>query len=82
MEKIDTIKEIIETIARALVDEPSEVFVTEIGGEHTSIMELRVNKADLGKIIGKQGRNADALRTILGAVSVKAKKRIMLEILD
>lgn len=75
-------KEIIETIAQALVDQPDLVSVTEIGGMNTSILELRVAKADVGKVIGKQGRTAGALRTILGAVSAKAKKRMLLEIVD
>ena len=74
-------KEIIETIARALVDEPDVVSVTEIGGAHTSILELKVAKSDIGKVIGKQGRTAGALRTILSAVSAKNKKRAVLEII-
>jgi hypothetical protein len=73
-------KEMIELIARALVDEPELVSVSEVGGTHTSILELTVAKADIGKVIGKQGRTADALRTLLRAVSVKAKKRALLEI--
>lgn len=75
-------KAIIETIARALVDQPDLVSVTEIDGTHTSILELKVAKADIGKIIGKQGRTADALRTILGAASAKTKKRTVLEIME
>ena len=75
-------KEIIETIAQSLVDRPELVSVTEIGGMHTSILELRVAKEDVGKIIGKHGRTAGALRTILGAASAKAKKRMLLEIMD
>ena len=75
-------KEIIELIARALVDEPDLVSVNEVGGMHTSILELKVSKADIGKIIGKKGRTADALRILLGAVSAKQKKRTMLEIMD
>ena len=75
-------KEIIETIAQALVDEPDLVSVKEIGGMNTSILELRVAKADVGKIIGRHGRTADALRTIVGAVSAKTKKRMLLEIMD
>ena len=66
-------KEMIEIITRALVDQPDAVFVTEINGSHTSIVELRVAKEDIGKIIGKQGRTADALRTLLNAASSKAK---------
>ena len=75
-------KEIMKTIAQALVDEPDSVSVTEIGGMHTSILELKVSKSDIGKVIGKKGRTADALRTILSAVSAKLKKRAVLEILD
>ncbi|WP_419656668.1 hypothetical protein Dvar_57890 [Desulfosarcina variabilis str. Montpellier] len=75
-------KEMIEIIARALVDQPGAVFVTEINGSHTSIVELRVAKEDIGKIIGKQGRTADALRTLLNAASSKAKTRSRLEIIE
>ena len=75
-------KEIIEVIARAIVDEPNFVSVTEIGGMHTSILELKVAKSDIGKVIGKQGRTAGALRTILSAVSAKEKKRTVLEIVE
>lgn len=75
-------KEIIERIAQALVDQPELVTVTEILGTHTSILELKVDRTDIGKIIGKQGRTANALRTLLGAVSAKEKKRVMLEIVD
>ena len=75
-------KELIERIAKALVDQPDLVSVTEIGGMHTSILELRVDKADIGKVIGKKGRTAIALRTILGAVSAKHKKRVVLEIAE
>jgi predicted RNA-binding protein YlqC (UPF0109 family) len=75
-------KEIIERIAKALVDQPDLVSVTEIDGMHTSILELRVDKADIGKVIGKKGRTAIALRTILGAVSAKHKKRVVLEIAE
>ena len=75
-------KEMIEIIARALVDEPELVSVNEVGGMYTSIMELTVAKADIGKVIGKQGRTAGALRTIVSALSAKAKKRTLLEIID
>ncbi len=75
-------KKIIEIIARAIVDEPDAVSVTEIGGMRTSILELKVARAGIGKFIGKQGRTADALRTILSAVSAKAKKRTVLEIMN
>ena len=75
-------KELIEYIAKSLVDNPDEVTVEEVGGEQTSVIELRVAKEDLGKVIGRQGRTARAMRTILGAVSTKAKKRVVLEILE
>jgi len=75
-------KRLIEIIARALVDQPDAVFVTVINGSYTSIIELRVAKEDIGKIIGKQGRTADALRTLLNAVSSKVKTRSRLEIID
>ncbi len=75
-------KELIEYIAKALVDNPDEVSVTELEGRQTSVIELRVAKEDLGKVIGKQGRTARAMRTILGAASTKLKKRSVLEILE
>ena len=75
-------KEIIERIARAIVDEPDGVSVTEVNGTHSSILELTVAKTDIGKVIGKQGRTAGALRTILGAVSAKNKKNAVLEIVE
>jgi uncharacterized protein len=75
-------KKLIETIARSLVDQPDLVSVTEIDGNHSSILELRVSKADIGKVIGKKGRTADALRTIVNAASAKLKKRTVLEIMD
>ncbi len=75
-------KDLIAYIAKALVDKPEEVVVTEIEGEQTSVIELRVAKEDLGKIIGKQGRTAVAIRTILNAASAKMKKRCVLEILE
>jgi predicted RNA-binding protein YlqC (UPF0109 family) len=75
-------KDLIAYIAKALVDKPEEVVVTEIEGEQTSVIEPRVAKEDLGKIIGKQGRTAMAIRTILGAASTKMRKRSVLEILE
>ena len=75
-------KEIVETIAQALVDQPDFVSVNEIEGTHTSILELKVAKSDIGKVIGKHGRTAGALRTIISAVSAKEKKRTVLEIID
>jgi len=75
-------KELITRIAQALVDNPDQVLVTEIEGNQTSVLELKVAKEDLGKVIGKEGRNARAMRTILGAASAKLKKRTVLEILE
>lgn len=75
-------KELVETIAKALVDKPEEVEVTEIEGEQTTVIELKVAKDDLGKVIGKQGRTARAMRTILGAASTKIRKRSVLEIIE
>jgi len=76
------VKELIEYSAKSLVDNPEEVSVTELEGEQTTVIELRVAKEDLGKIIGKQGRTAGAIRTIVGAASTKMKKRSFLEILE
>jgi hypothetical protein len=75
-------KELIAYIAKALVDKPEEVVVTEIEGEQTSVIELKVAKEDLGKVIGKQGRTARAMRTILSASSTKLRKRAVLEIIE
>ena len=75
-------KELIEYIAKALVDNPDAVEVNEVEGEQTSVMELKVAKEDLGKVIGKQGRTARAIRTILNAASTKLNKRAVLEILE
>ncbi len=75
-------KDLIAYIAKALVDKPEEVVVTEIKGEQTFVIELRVAKEDIGKVIGKQGHTARAIRTILGAASAKIKKRSVLEILE
>ena len=76
------LKELIEFMARALVDNPEKVRVSEIEGEQTSVIELRVSKEDLGKVIGKQGRTARAMRTILSAASTKIRKRAVLEIIE
>jgi hypothetical protein len=76
------IKKLIQYIARALVDNPEQVSVNEIEGGQTTILELSVAKSDLGKVIGKQGRTAQAMRTILMAVSAKIKKRVVLEIVE
>lgn len=76
------LRSLIELIAKSLVDNPESVVVTEIEGEQTSVIELKVAKEDLGKVIGKQGRTARAMRTILGAASTKLRKRSVLEILE
>ncbi|MBI4456553.1 MAG: KH domain-containing protein [Acidobacteria bacterium] len=75
-------KELIEEIAKALVDDPEQVTVTEVEGEQTTVLELRVAQSDLGKVIGKQGRTARAIRTLLGASGMKLRKRFVLEILE
>ncbi len=75
-------KELVEMIAKALVDNPDQVVVTEVEGEQTTVLELRVAQSDLGKVIGKQGRTARAIRTLLGACGMKLRKRFMLEILE
>lgn len=75
-------KELINYIAKALVDNPDEVEVSEVEGNQTSVLELKVAKEDLGKVIGKQGRTARAMRTILSAASAKVKKRTVLEIVE
>jgi uncharacterized protein len=80
--KVIHMKDLIKYIAQALVDKPEEVFVDEISGNQTSVLELKVAKEDLGKIIGKQGRTARAMRTILSAASAKVKKRTVLEIIE
>lgn len=76
------LKDLVEVMAKALVDKPEEVGVQEVDGEQTTVIELKVAKDDLGKVIGKQGRTAQAMRTILGAVSTKLRKRSVLEILE
>lgn len=75
-------KDLIKYIAQALVDHPEEVTVTEIEGNQTSVLELKVAKDDLGKVIGKQGRTARAMRTLLSAASAKIRKRTVLEIIE
>ena len=77
-----SIKELTELIARALVDHPDDVAVNEVDGEATTVLELRVAQQDLGKVIGKQGRTARAIRTILSAAGMKLRKRFVLEILE
>ena len=76
------LKTLIEYVAKALVDMPENVEVNEIVGEQTTVIELKVDKSDLGKVIGKQGRTARALRTILNAASTKLRKRSVLEIIE
>ena len=80
--EVGMLKELIEMIAKALVDYPEQVEVSELEGEQTSVIELRVAKEDLGKVIGKQGRTARAMRTILSAASTKIRKRAVLEIIE
>ena len=75
-------KELIEMIAKALVDSPDEVVVGEIAGEQTTVFELKVAQSDLGKVIGKKGRTVGAIRTLLGAAGMKLRKRFALEILE
>jgi hypothetical protein len=75
-------KDLIKYIAQALVDNPDKVEVSEVLGEQTSVIELRVAKEDLGKVIGKQGKTAKAMRTILSASAAKVHKRTVLEIIE
>ena len=75
-------KDLIKYIAQALVDYPEQVEVSEVEGEQTSVIELKVAKEDLGKVIGKQGRTARSIRTILSAASAKIKKRSVVEIIE
>ena len=77
-----SLREVIETIAKALVDSPDEVAVREIDGDATTVIELKVASGDLGKVIGKQGRTARAMRTLLRAAGMKLKKRFVLEIVE
>jgi predicted RNA-binding protein YlqC (UPF0109 family) len=76
------VKALVEDIVKALVDVPTGVVVNEIAGEHATIFELRVAQGDLGKVIGKQGRTARSIRTLLGAVGTKLDRRFSLEILE
>ena len=75
-------KDLISDIVKALVDQPEQVSINEVEGGHTVVLELSVAKSDMGKVIGKQGRNAQAIRTILSAASGKVRKRYVLEILE
>jgi predicted RNA-binding protein YlqC (UPF0109 family) len=75
-------KELVEAIAKALVDHPDQVQVRAVEGEQVTVLELRVHPEDLGKVIGRQGRTAKSIRTILGAAGMKIRKRLTLEILE
>ena len=79
---MEKLKDLVSHIAQSLVDNPEKVEVREIAGEQTAVLELKVAQEDLGKIIGKQGRTAKAIRTILGAAAAKIRKRAVLEILE
>ena len=79
---MSAMKDLLEEIARALVDNPEDVHVTEVEGEQTTVLELRVRNDDLGKVIGRQGRTARAIRTLLAAAGMKIHKRFVLEILE
>lgn len=76
------LKQLVEFMAKSLVDNPDQVEVSEVGGEQTTVVELKVSKPDLGKVIGKQGRTARSMRTILAAASTKLNKRSVLEIVE
>ena len=75
-------KNLVMTMVKALVDKPDEVSLREVEGEKTTVLELRVAKEDLGKVIGKQGKTAKAMRTLLNAMATKLKKRAVLEIIE
>ncbi len=75
-------KELVEFLVKSLVDNPDKVLIEEVEGEKTTVIELRVDPSDLGKVIGKQGRTARAIRTILNAAGIKKNKRVVLEILE
>ena len=77
-----SLKEVVETIAKALVDNPGEVAVSEIDGDGATVVELRVASQDLGKVIGKQGRTARSIRTLLAAAGRKSRKRLVLDIIE
>jgi len=79
---VSAMKDLLEEIARALVDNPDDVQVAEVEGEQTTVLELRVREEDLGKVIGRQGRTARAIRTLLSAAGMKIHKRFVLEILE
>ncbi|MEN7973803.1 MAG: KH domain-containing protein [Verrucomicrobiota bacterium] len=75
-------KDILETIAKALVDEPNDLQITEIDGEKTVVFELRCNAKDVGKIIGKSGKTVGAMRTLLNSIAAKQGRKAMLEVVD
>jgi predicted RNA-binding protein YlqC (UPF0109 family) len=75
-------RQLVESIAKALVDHPDDVKVNAVDGEQVTVLELRVHPGDLGKVIGRQGRTAKSIRTLLGAAGMKLKKRFTLEILE
>lgn len=79
---LSNLKELVEYIVKALVDEPDKVTVAEVQGEQAIVLELKVAQPDIGKVIGKQGRIIKAIRLLLGAAGTKAKKRIVLEIIE
>ncbi len=79
---MNDVKELVITICKYLVDYPEDIQVNEVVGDSTTVIELKVNKADLGKVIGKQGNTAKSIRTLLTAASTKMKKRCMLEIIE
>jgi predicted RNA-binding protein YlqC (UPF0109 family) len=79
---MSAMKDLLEEIAKALVDNPEDVQVQEVEGEQTTVLELRVKNEDLGKVIGRQGRTARAIRTLLAAAGMKVQKRFVLEILE
>jgi len=81
-EEVVVVKELIKYIAQALVDNPEEVEVSEAGSEHTVVIELKVAKSDIGKVIGREGHNVQAMRSVLAAASAKVKKRAVLEIIE
>ncbi len=80
--EVGDMKSLVEQMSKALVDKPEDVVVTEVEGERTTVFELRVDTSDLGKVIGKQGKTARAMRTILSAAGTKLGKRCVLEILE
>jgi predicted RNA-binding protein YlqC (UPF0109 family) len=82
MDEKNSVRTLVEDIAKALVDIPNEVVVKELDGEQVTVFELRVAQGDLGKVIGKQGRTARSIRTLLGAVGTKLNRRFALEILE